>query len=291
MPAQLGEFLRSRRARLRPEDTGLPANGRRRVPGLRREELALLAGVSVDYYVRLEQGRAEHPSESVLDAIARALRLDETEVAHLHTLARPGPVRRRRRRPARVRPELLRLVERLDGVPALVLGPRMDVLAWNSLGAALVVDFAALPPRERNMPRLMFLDEETRRLYPDWETVARETVAFLRLTAGRSREDAELAELVGELSLASRDFARWWADHDVREKTHGRKRFAHPAVGELILDYETLVLPDEPEQALVTYTAGAGSRSETGLRLLASLAAEPAAQTPSTPRSRSHSRT
>jgi hypothetical protein len=175
----------------------------------------------------------------------------------------------------------------MHDVPAFVLGPRMDVLAWNPLGAALIADFATLPPERRNMPRLVFLDDDARRLYPDWETVARETVAYLRLAAGRAPDDADLAELIGELSLASPDFARWWADHDVREKTHGSKRMVHPEVGEMTLEYETLVLPDEPEQALVTYTAEPGSPSETALRLLATLAA----QTPSTPRSESHSRT
>jgi transcriptional regulator with XRE-family HTH domain len=290
MSAELGDFLRTRRARVRPEDAGLRISShppRRRVPGLRREELALLAGVSVDYYVRLEQGRAGHPSESVLEALARALQLDETEQAHLHELARPPRPRRRRRRRPRVRPELRRLLERMDGIPAFVLGPRMDVLAWNPLAAAMMGDFGALAPHHRNIPRHVFLDPGSRRLYPEWKQIARETVAYLRMEAGRDPDDAELAELVGELSLASPEFARWWADHDVYEKTHGTKRIDHPEVGEMTLHYETLVLPDQPGQTLVTYTAEPGSPSDTALRLLATLAA----QTPSTPRSESHSRT
>jgi transcriptional regulator with XRE-family HTH domain len=268
----LGGFLKSRRGRLDPDEVGVEAFGRRRVPGLRREEVARLAGVSVDYYVRLEQGRAAHPSEVVLDAIARALRLDDVELAHLHSLAKPAAPRRRPPQRERVRPGLRRLLDRLDGVPAFVLGRRMDVLAWNGLGAALLADFGGLPPRERNMPRLLFLDPESRELYPEWEHVARETVGVLRRLAGRYPDDAALAELIGELSMKSEPFRRWWAAGDVREKTHGRKLFHHPLVGDLELDYETLVLPDAPDQLLVTYTAASGSASETSLDLLASWA-------------------
>jgi transcriptional regulator with XRE-family HTH domain len=278
--AELGEFLKSRRARIDPEALGVPNAGRRRVPGLRREEVAQLAGVSMDYYVRLEQGRAAHPSESVLDAIARALELDDVERSHLHGLARPAQTRPRPR-PERVRPELRRLLDRLGGVPAFVLGRRMDILAWNRLAAALHADLDGLPPRERNIARLLFLDPASHDRYPEWRQVARETVGLLRRLAGRYPDDPRLAELIGELSMKSEPFRRWWAAGDVREKTHGRKLIRHPSVGELELDYETFALPDAPDQLLVTYTAAPGSPSETCLALLASWAetvrlAEPA---------------
>jgi transcriptional regulator with XRE-family HTH domain len=273
--AELREFLRVRRARLRPEDVGIQTTGQRRVPGLRREEIASLAGMSVDYYVRLEQGRAGQPSNEVLEAIARALRLDDDELAHLHDLARPTRRRRRPPQPERVRPEVQRLLDALDHVPAMVFGRRMDVLAWNRLAAALWVDFGSLPREQRNAARLVFLDEGTRQLNPDWEQGAWETVAYLRLAAGRHPDDAELAALIGELSMKSPDFRRLWARHDVHEKTHGTKCHIHPLVGELTLSWETLALPGDSDQMLITFTAEPGSESETGLRLLGSMA-EPA---------------
>lgn len=277
--SELGQFLKSRRTRVRPEDVGLPDSGRRRVPGLRREELAQLAGVSADYYVRLEQGRGGHPSDGVLDAIGRALSLDDAERAHLYDLARPARPRRRPPRPERVRPELRLLLDALDRVPAFVLGRRMDVLAWNRLAAALVVDFGALPPGQRNTARLVFLDEGMRSTHPEWEEAARETVAHLRLLAGRHPDDPDLAELIGELSMKSEEFRRWWARHDVREKTHGRKRMRHPIVGPLTLFYETLALRGDPDQVLVTYVAEPRSESEMALRLLDSMTeARPAAE-------------
>jgi transcriptional regulator with XRE-family HTH domain len=260
--AELSDFLRSRRARLRPEDVGLPDYGRRRVPGLRREELAQLAGVSVDYYVRLEQGRDIHPSDSVLNAIAGALRLDEDERAHLFALVRPRR-RPRRRAPQRVRPGVRRLLESA-GVPAFVLGRRMDVLALNPLAEALI------PATRGNMLRHVFLDEGSRLLYPDWDAIAAETVAYLRLIAGDDPDDPELIELVGELSLRSEPFRRLWGRHDVRSKSFGVKRFDHPQVGPLELQYECLQLPDAG-QLLVMYTAAPGSASETALTLLATL--------------------
>jgi transcriptional regulator with XRE-family HTH domain len=267
---ELGQFLKSRRARLQPEDVGVQAYGRRRVPGLRREELAQLAGVSVDYYVRLEQGRAGQASEAVLDAIARALRLNDAERAHVYDLSRP--VRRRRAsRPERVRPGVKRLIDALDGVPAMVMGRRMDVLAWNPLAAALLVDWGRLPPAQRNAARHVFLDESARELYGDWPEGARGTVAYLRLAAGRHPDDAGLAELIGELSMKSEEFRRWWADHDVHEKTYGTKLIRHPIVGELTLAFESLALPGDDDQMLVVYTAEPGSESETALRLLATM--------------------
>ena len=270
-PNRLGEFLRARRALVTPDDVGLPDLGRRRVAGLRREELALLAGVSVDYYVRLEQGRDTHPSEQVLDALARALCLDDDAVAHLHDLARPAPRRRRpRQRPERVRPGVLRLLESWSAIPAFVLGRRMDVLAFNALAGMLHDGFAT----ERNMVRLVFLDPAARDTFPDFDAVAQETVATLRAAAGADLDDPRLAELVGELSLKSDEFRRLWARHEVREKASGVKRMLHPMVGELVLGYETLRVNDAPEQLVVGYHAEPGSASERALALLGAMAAE-----------------
>jgi transcriptional regulator with XRE-family HTH domain len=271
---ELSDFLRSRRGRLSPDDLGLRSYGARRVPGLRREELAQLAGVSVDYYTRLEQGRGVHPSHSVLDAIAQALQLDQAEASHLRRLAAPQPVPRRKPPPELVRPGIRLLLERLDRVAALVLGRRMDVLAWNSLAAALLCDFDALPQRERNMVRLTFLDESFRSLYPEWDRVATSGAGLLRSAAGRWPDDPELEALVGELSVKSNEFVRAWARHEVCEPMSGTKRIHHPQVGRLTLLYETLALPDEPEQQLVIYTAQANPESQTALDLLASIAAQ-----------------
>lgn len=270
--AELSEFLRSRRARLRPEDTGLPFFvGRRRVPGLRREELAQLAGVSVDYYVRLEQGRLQNVSESILNAVATALRLDDAERTHLHNLARPARRQRRASRPQPVRPSQQWLLDALHDVPAYILGRRLDVIAWNDLASALLtVDLDALPPEERNMARLIFLDEMARNLWVNWEQKARDTLGGLRMHAGLHPDDPQLAHLIGELSLKSAEFRQWWADHDVWVKPHGTMHFHHPVVGEFSLAYEALAVPDAPDQTLVTYTAQPGSPAHTALRLLAS---------------------
>ncbi len=279
--AELSEFLRSRRARLRPHEAGVPVDpdgGARRVPGLRRAELARLAGVSTDYYSRLEQGRLRNVSDAVLDAVARALQLDGAEHAYLRELARPQPARSRRRvaRPQRVRPGLHRILETLDEtVPAYITGRRLDVLASNRLARALVTDWDALPQRERNVARHMFLDESARELFADWEAIAAETVAVLRMYAGRHPDDPQLTDLVGELSIKSPQFRRWWADHNVREKSHGTKRYHHPLVGELTLSYETVTFPGDDDQCMCVYTAEAGSPSETALRLLASWTAAP----------------
>ncbi|ARF58810.1 helix-turn-helix transcriptional regulator [Streptomyces gilvosporeus] len=273
----LGDFLRSRRARIQPEEVGLPGHGRRRVPGLRREEVAQLAGVSVDYYIRLEQGRGPSVSDAVLDAIGRVLRLDDTEQDYLRTVARP--TRRRRSAPGaasqKIRPGLRLLLDTIDRAPAFILGRRMDVLAWNDLGDA-VVGFSRMPPQERNMPRQVFLDPQARELYPDWPAVAAETVAYLRLDAGSHPQDKQLATLVGELSLGSEDFRRLWADHQVKAKAQGTKRMRHPVVGELTMPYETLTASGEPDQMLVVYTPEPGTQTEERLRLLASWTATPA---------------
>jgi transcriptional regulator with XRE-family HTH domain len=277
---ELKEFLRTRRARLSVDDVELGGTGGvRRVPGLRREEVARLAGVSVDYYSRLEQGRHLNVSDEVLDAVARALRLDETERAYLFQVARTNQRRPRRRGPApvqRVRPGVRRILETLDDVcPAFVFGRRMDVLATNRLARALMTDFDALPPRDRNLLRYTFLDESTRDLYADWAEVARDNVAVLRLDAGRHPDDPLLAELVGELAVKSPEFRRWWADHNVRERSHGTKHYHHPLVGDLTINYESVVLPGDADQVLCVYTAEAGSPSETALRLLANWTGAP----------------
>ncbi|MFB7309778.1 helix-turn-helix transcriptional regulator [Streptomyces sp. NPDC056192] len=277
MDGDLGDFLRSRRARIQPEDVGLQAYGRRRVPGLRREEVAQLAGVSVDYYIRLEQGRGPSVSDAVLDAIARVLRLDETELAYLHTVARPSTKARGERPTAaqRVRPGLRLLLDTIDRAPAFVLGRRMDVLAWNALGDA-VVGFSRMPAAARNMPRQVFLEPAARELYPEWAAVAAETVSHLRLDAGLHPTDRQLATLVGELSLRSEDFRRLWADHQVKSKTYGVKRIRHPVAGELTLPYETLALPGDPDQSLVVYTPEPDTETAERIALLASWAAAPA---------------
>jgi transcriptional regulator with XRE-family HTH domain len=253
--AGIGAFLRARRAAIRPQDVGLPAFGRRRVPGLRREELAQLAGVSPDYYIRLEQGRSRNVSDAVLDAVARVLVLDRTEREHLFNLARS---RGAGHTVPFVRPGVRTLLDMMETVPAFVLGRRMDVLAWNALGDAA---------------RQVFLDPAARAFYPQWESVAAETVAFLQLDAGRHPGDPLLAAMVGELTAASPDFARMWAAQRVKEKTAGRKVICHPLVGEISLGYETLTLPGEPDQMLVTYTAPTGSPANDVLRLLASWSA------------------
>lgn len=274
MPADnaIGEFLRARRALVQPADVGLPDTAaRRRVPGLRREELSLLAGVSVDYYVRLEQGRERHPSEQVVGALARALDLDEDMTAHLHELARPAPRRRRAAgRRERVQPSMRRLLAQWPHTPAFVVGRHKDVLAHNALAAALSRSYT----EGANLLRAVFLDPAARDFHLDWERVARDAVATLRADVGPDLDDPRLTQLVGELSLKSEEFRRLWARHDVREKGRGSKRLRHPVVGELTLDYEWLSLRTAPGQTLVVYHAEPGSRSERSLALLASVAAE-----------------
>ncbi|MET8542508.1 helix-turn-helix transcriptional regulator [Kitasatospora sp. NPDC004799] len=287
MENTLGDFLRSRRARILPEEVGLPSHGRRRVQGLRREEVAQLAGVSVDYYVRLEQGRGGSASDAVLDAVARVLRLDDVEAAHLRSLVRPpkdpaasaAPAARVRGR-QRVRPGTRLLLDLMTEVPAFVLGRRMDVLAWNALGDA-VNGFStradAGPDRLPNQARHAFLAPSAREYYRQWDAVAAETVAFLRRDAGLHPEDPALGALVGELSLRSSEFGRLWADHLVREKTDGVKLVNHPLVGELDFGYETLGVNGSPDQLLVVYTAPVGSPTAQKLALLASWTAAGAA--------------
>jgi transcriptional regulator with XRE-family HTH domain len=263
----LGRFLSARRALVRPEDLGLPAGARRRVAGLRRQEVAQAAGVSTDYYVRLEQGRERHPSAQVVDALARVLLLEDDAVAHLHTLAR-ATAGAPRPDAERVSPHLVRMMAAWPHTPAVVLGRRLTVLAANALGEALFAGHAY----SGDLVRLVFLDPDARTFYPDWERVAVNTVAGLRPAAGH--DDPLLAELVEELSAASEPFRRLWARHDIRQKTHETKRFRHPLVGELTLHYEALTVNSAPGQQLVVYQADSGSSSEEALSLLGSLTAE-----------------
>ena len=269
MANELGDFLRTRRARLDAADLGLVRGARRRVPGLRREEVAQLAGVSVDYYVRMEQGRVPGVSDAILDAVASALRLTADERAHLGRLARHRPAPPRPAPPQVLRPEVRWLLQTLDRVPALVLGRRMQILGWNRLAAALIVDLDALPAAERNLIRLMFLAPALRELFDDWPACARENVANLRLDAGLHPDDPQLAALVGELSVKSPEFRRLWAEHTVSGRSPKVKIMHHPLVGRLDLAAEILALEDGP--MLVTYTPEPGSASEDALRLLDSL--------------------
>ncbi|MGR4878261.1 helix-turn-helix domain-containing protein [Streptomyces sp. LARHCF249] len=271
----LGAFLQARRSQLRPEDIDLDTYGeRRRVPGLRREELALLAGVSASYYARLEQGHSHHASSEVLDALAHALRLDEAERRHLHDLAGATVRRRPARRPPQERVDAATrtLLDSMPDVPAVLTGRRTDVLAWNPLGHALFAGhldpLAPDRPADRpNMASLIFLDAHMRDLYGSWESKARAIVANLRYAAGRHPDDALLAALIGELSMRSTEFATMWADHRVRPCTFADHEMRHPLVGSLTVTQQALRLSDE--QILVVATAPAGSEGRTALRLLA----------------------
>ncbi|MFC7217001.1 helix-turn-helix transcriptional regulator [Streptomyces polyrhachis] len=270
---EISGFLRSRRAGITPEDTGLPPDGRvRRVPGLRRDEVARLAGVSTEYYTRLEQGRAGNPSAEVIEAIARTLRLDETEREHFTDLLRSGTrtIRRAPARAQRVRPGLHLMLETLDQVPAFVLGRRTDVLASNRLARAVLTDFDALPATRRSLARYYLLDPRARERVGDWERIAAETVAILRLEAGRYPRDRQLADLIGELTLQSPEFTGWWNDHRVLRRTHGAKRYRHPLVGDLHFSYESFQAPGDPEQTLCVYNVEPGSETAQALQVLAS---------------------
>ncbi|WP_306186168.1 helix-turn-helix transcriptional regulator [Streptomyces sp. MK5] len=273
--AELSEFLRTRRARLQPEDVGLPHYGRhRRVPGLRREELAQLAGVSVAYYTRLEQGNGQGVSAEVLDSIARALRLTDAEHAHLTHLAKPKHKKKQAAPIQQVRSSLRQLLDTLDAVPAYVVGRRAELLAWNRMAAAVFGDWSQMPAQERNWARMVFLKPEYRDLYLDWEQKAIDVVCGLRMEAGCYPEDPRLSALVGELSVKSEDFRRLWAAHDVKEKSHGVKRLRHPLAGEMDLRYESFKLADDADQSMVLYHAEPGSPSAEALRLLASWGAD-----------------
>lgn len=265
----LGKFLQARRAQINPEEVGLSDDARRRVPGLRREELALLAGVSVDYYTRLEQGRAKRPSDQVLDAVARALRLDETTRAHLHRLA--GNSRRDPAHPsAAVRPSLETMIAQVTEFPALIMNHRQDVLASNRMARLLYGGFGWDLETGPNFVRLMF-EDDSRQYFPDWERVcAGESVAQLRKTAALFPEDRELTSMIGELSVAHRWFAELWARAEVKDSNVGSVRFDHPMVGRLELFKDQFRVADGSGQMLVTLTAAPGTDDYDRLRLLES---------------------
>lgn len=270
---ELADFLRRARAQVDPSRAGLPPDGRaRRVPGLRREEVARLAGVSTDYYARLEQGRRIVPSAAVVEAIGRALGLDAAGRAHFEDLigltATPG--RRPPRGVQRVRPGLYQLLDALDGEPALILGRRTDILAANRMAKALFTDFDQLLPAHRNYARWMFLDEDARSLFVDWHDQARAAVESLRFEVGRDPGDRATTELVALLREHSGEFTQWWEQHRVHQRTHGSKRLRHPLVGDLTVEYETLALPGDPDTTLFVYTTEAGSPSRHAVELLAS---------------------
>lgn len=273
---EIREFLTSRRARITPAEAGLPTfDGTRRVPGLRREEVALLAGVSADYYTRLERGNAGGVSEQVLDAIARALRLDEPERAHLFDLARARHATHRPRRPParRVRPGVQRLLDALESAPAFVRNGHMDILATNELGSALYSEMLVNPRRPANSARFTFLDPRAKTFFVEWDRTADDIVATLRGEAGRDPYDTDLSSLIGELSTRSEDFSLRWARHNVRHHTTGTKRIHHPVVGDLELAYEGMTLRGDTGLTMFVYTAEPGSKAGEGLRLLASWAA------------------
>lgn len=271
------DFLRSRRARLTPDMVGMPTGGGlRRVPGLRREEVAMLAGVSVDYYNRFERGNLAGASAGVLEALAKALRLTEAEREHLLDLARAaneGPLPRRRARAAPLRPSVQQLLDGMTGIPAFVRNGRLDVLGMNALALEIYHPEGRTSPEGTNFARYRFLDEEAPQVVGDWEQMAEDTVAILRQEAGRDPHSRELADLIGALSVGSEEFRRMWAAHDVRFHRTGTKRFHHPAVGDFELSFEAMELPGHEGLTLIAYSAPKGSRSFDALSLLASISA------------------
>ncbi len=276
--AEIREFLGTRRAKITPAQAGLPNYGadRRRVTGLRREEVALLAGISSEYYTRLERGDATSASDSIIEGIAQALQLDEAERTHLLALLRgTGTTQPPRRRPAqqRVRPTIQRIMDSMTGTPAFVINGRGDILAANHLGSALFSPVYADPARPPNNARFIFLNPAATEFFRDWDQVANDTVAMLRAEAGRDRYDRRLTDLIGELSTRSENFRRRWAAHNVRIHNTGVKLLHHPIVGDLDLPFETFSPGTDPSQLLVSYTAEPASRSHDGLNLLASWAA------------------
>ncbi|GAA2713432.1 helix-turn-helix transcriptional regulator [Actinoplanes palleronii] len=279
--SEVRDFLTARRARITPEQAGLPAYGSRRVAGLRRGEVAVLAGVSVEYYTRLERGNLSGVSDSVLDALARALRLDDLERRHLYDLAHT-PVARRPRRPAapEVRPTVLRLLDAMTEVPAFVRNDRFEILAANPLGRALYAPIFASPHRPPSTARFIFLEPQATGFYPEWDRVARDAVGALRIAAGRHPDDDRLIRLIGELSTRSDAFRTWWAEQNVYRHGAGVKRFRHPEVGDLDLSHESMSLADTAGLTLVTYTADPNSPSADALRVLASWSATPATPSP-----------
>jgi transcriptional regulator with XRE-family HTH domain len=271
------EFLSSRRARITPDKAGLPAyGGNRRVAGLRREEVAMLAGVSVDYYNRLERGNLQGVSESVLDSISKALQLDEAEHAHLFDLARAAnlsPAKRRKSSPQKIRPSVQRLLDSMTDAPAWVRNNRHDFLAGNKLAFALYADMFADPVRPANAARFVFLSEKAKEFWPNWERTADDIVAMLRSEAGSNPYDRDLSNLIGELSTRSETFRIRWAAHNVRFHRTGTKNLHHSVVGDLELSYEAMELTSDPGLTFLAYTAEPGSSSADALKVLASWAA------------------
>lgn len=271
------KFLTSRRSRITPEEAGLPAyGGNRRVSGLRREEVAMLAGMSIDYYIRLERGNLSGASDSVLEALGRALKLDDAELAHLFDLARASgavPRVRRRRSPQAVRPSVQRVLDAITAAPAWVRNDRGDVLAANDLGSALYMELMAEETTPPNSARFTFLNPKAREFFADWERAADDIVAVLRSTAGKNPYDKDLTDLIGELSTRSGEFRTRWARHDVKYHRSGRKRLHHSIVGDLDLTFEALELAADPGLRINIYTADPGTPSEDALKVLASWAA------------------
>jgi transcriptional regulator with XRE-family HTH domain len=278
--SEIRHFLTSRRAKVKPEHAGITVYGERRVPGLRREEVAVLAGVSADYYTRLERGNLGGASESVLEALAGALQLNEAERAHLFDLARAAQpsARRRRSRKQKVRPSVQWMLDSMTGSAAIAENARLDALATNRLGRALYSQLFDGSGRPVNFARFIFLDPRANEFFADWDRAAKDCVALLRSEAGRAPFDRELSDLVGELSTQSEEFRGHWATHDVRLHTKGEKRFNHPVVGELELSYNRIDLAADPGLMIFAYTAEPGSRSAEALSLLASWAATEEAQ-------------
>ena len=276
--AQVREFLTSRRERISPADAGLPAygGGNRRVKGLRREEVALLAGVSIDYYVRMERGNLTGASDSVLDGVANALQLDEAERAHLFDLARASqPVSPRHRRPktSGLTDGIRQILDAITDAPAWVRNARHDMLAANQLARALYAPVLADPRRPANNARFVYLDPAAREFFADWDRAADDIAAMLRSEAGSNPHDKQLIELIGELSTQSSEFRTRWAAHNVRFHRTGHKRIHHPVVGTLDLDFEAMEFPAHPGLTLLAYTAAAGTPTADSLKMLASWAA------------------
>ena len=271
------EFLTSRRARLTPDKAGLPAyGGTRRVPGLRREEVAMLAGVSVNYYNRLERGRISGASDAVLEALADALQLDEAERVHLFDLARRSAgtsARRRSARPATIRPVVQQVLDAITDAPAWVRNARFDHLAHNQMARALYSPALADPRRPANSARFIYLDPAAQDFFVDWERAADDIAAMLRSEAGRHPHDQKLQDLIGELSTRSEDFRRRWAAHDVRFHRTGVKQLHHPVVGEMELSFEAMTLSSDPDLTLLVYAAAPDTPSADALRMLATWAA------------------
>jgi hypothetical protein len=279
--SEIRDFLTSRRARITPEDVGLTPYGPRRVPGLRREEVATLAGVSVDYYNRMERGNLAGASDSVLDALARALQLDEAERVHLHDLARasqPSAPRRRGSAKQTVRPSVQWMLDSMTGSAAIAENGRLDALATNTLARGFYSDLFQAADAPVNFARFIFFDPRATDFYADWERSARDCVALLRSEAGRNPFDRGLSDLVGELSTRSEEFRGYWATHEVRLHNKGEKHFNHPVVGDLELSYNRIELPGDPGLTIVTYTAEPGSESADAFSFLASWAATEEAQ-------------